>query len=226
VGQLTPDCSSKRCPDCGNDKPLDEFVTDRRRRDGRGTYCRLCFAVRYRQHRERKAAKIGRTVTPKRVTPEGQKWCPTCAAFKPTEQFPRNRANPDGLGAYCKPCHNAKGKATYERLYGSTREYHLRRRYGITGADFDAMVEAQGGTCAVCHGKPEHVDHDHATGKVRGILCFNCNQALGNVRDDVDVLQGLIDYLHRNRRSRLGLVHEASAIEGLFVEVVTRRRSA
>jgi hypothetical protein len=57
------------------------------------------------------------------------------------------------------------------------------------------MIEAQGGTCAVCSGKPEHVDHDHETGKVRGILCFLCNQALGNARDDIDVLNGLVAYL-------------------------------
>jgi hypothetical protein len=74
----------------------------------------------------------------------------------------------------------------------------LRRRYGITSADVDTLIEAQGGTCAVCPGKPEHVDHDHETGRVRGILCFNCNQALGNVRDNPTVLKGLIDYLHRH----------------------------
>ena len=112
---------------------------------------------------------------------------------KPLEEFPRNKSGRNGLGAYCEPCHNAKGKETYTRLYGSTRDYHLRRRYGLTSADVDFMIDEQGGTCAVCSGEPEHVDHDHKTGRVRGILCFNCNQALGNVRDNPEVLQGLID---------------------------------
>ena len=49
----------------------------------------------------------------------------------------------------------------------------------------------------------EHVDHDHMTGEVRGVLCFNCNQALGNARDDIVVLQGLIDYLNRYRLALL-----------------------
>jgi hypothetical protein len=160
------------------------------------------------------------------VTPEGQKWCPKCESFQLIENFPRNRANSDGLGGYCKPCHNAKGKETYERLYGSTREYHLRRRYGITGADFDAMVEAQGGTCAVCDGKPEHVDHDHKTGHVRGILCFNCNQALGNVRDDAAVLQGLIGYLRRHRLTLIGPIDEYSAAEDVIFEYLGSHRSA
>jgi hypothetical protein len=58
------------------------------------------------------------------------------------------------------------------------------------------MLAEQGGGCAVC-GKPdpEHVDHDHRTNEVRGMLCFNCNQALGNVRDSVGVLGRLQDYL-------------------------------
>src|SRR4051794_14618437 len=168
----------------------------------------------------------GRTIRDRPELPPGERYCPDCKTIKPLEDFPRNRSGREGRGGYCKPCHSARTAATKQRLYGSTRDYHLRARYGITSADVDAMVEAQGGTCAVCEGKPGHVDHDHATGKVRGILCFNCNQALGNVRDDVDVLQGLIGYLHRHRRSRLGLIHEASAIEGLFFEVVTRHRSA
>jgi hypothetical protein len=112
------------------------------------------------------------------------------------------------------------------RLYGSTREYHLRRRYGITGADFDAMVEVQGGTCAVCDQKPEHVDHDHKTGKVRGILCFNCNQALGNVRDDPAVLQELINYLRRHRAQLIGPVDEYAPPEHVIFEVVYPHRAA
>jgi hypothetical protein len=112
-----------------------------------------------------------------------------------------------------KPCHNARGRQTRERLYGGGREYHLRRRYGIGAADVDAMIAAQGGTCAVCAGTPEHVDHDHATGYVRGILCFNCNQALGNVRDDVAILQGLARYLWTAQLARLGTTATESDIE-------------
>jgi hypothetical protein len=190
----------KRCRDCGLEKPTLEFAPDRRRRDGLTSYCRECFAVRYRQHRERKAAKEGRSITTRRVAPQGKKWCPACEAFKSLDEFGRNKSSRDGLTAYCKPCHNRIGREAKQRLYGSTREYHLRRRYGITSADVDAMIEAQGGTCAVCPGKPEHVDHDHETGKVRGVLCFNCNQALGNVRDDPDVLHGLIAYLAKHGR--------------------------
>jgi len=60
------------------------------------------------------------------------------------------------------------------------------------------MIERQGGVCAACRiDKPIHVDHDHVTGKVRGVLCFLCNQALGNVRDSTDRLRLLILYLEQ-----------------------------
>jgi len=188
----------KTCRDCGEAKPLSEFPRNAGLPDGHGIYCKGCFALRYRAYREKKAREEGREIKPKREVPEGYRWCPECQTMKSLEEFPRNRGARGGRGGYCKPCHNAKGKATYERLYGSTRDYHLKQRYGLTSADVEAMIEAQGGTCATCPGKPEHVDHDHETDKVRGILCFNCNQALGNVRDSPEVLQNLIDYLAKH----------------------------
>lgn len=116
--------------------------------------------------------------------------------MKPHTEFPRNARTKSGVATYCKPCHNARTVETKQRLYGGSREYHLKRRYGIGQAEVDVMLAAQGGVCAVCDKPdPEHVDHDHNTGKVRGLLCFNCNQALGNVRDDIAILGKLQDYL-------------------------------
>jgi hypothetical protein len=124
------------------------------------------------------------------------KWCPSCTAFRGVEEFGRNRTTHDGLTGYCKPCHNEIGRLNRERHHGSTREYHLRRRYGIGVVEFDAMVEAQGGVCALCRDrKPEHVDHDHLTKQIRGVLCSCCNQGLGNFRDSIASLKAAIDYL-------------------------------
>jgi hypothetical protein len=126
------------------------------------------------------------------------KRCPDCGLTKQLEEFPRNKNSKDGRHAYCKPCHNARGKETYLRLYGGTRHYHLKRRYGIGADDFDRMVVEQGGVCPICgRPDPEHVDHDHVTGEVRGILCFNCNGGLGQFRDDIDALCAAASYLSR-----------------------------
>lgn len=86
------------------------------------------------------------------------------------------------------------------------RDHHLRRRYKITFDDFKKMVEEQDGKCLTCSkdlvlipDKLGHdaacVDHCHETGKVRGILCNNCNRAIGLVKEDIEVLRNMINYL-------------------------------
>ncbi|TAL23945.1 MAG: recombinase [Frankiales bacterium] len=195
--------SSARCPDCGEVKPLAAFPRAAARKNGRGLYCSPCFALRYRQHRERKAAKEGRTIRPQRTAPDGFAYCPDCQELKPLEDFPRNRSTSTGRGNYCKPCHNVRGRENRILRHGSTRDYHLRRRYGLTSEDVDRMVEEQGGLCAICQERePKHVDHDHVTGSVRGVLCSCCNQALGNARDRPDILRAAIDYLERTTWTR------------------------
>jgi hypothetical protein len=129
------------------------------------------------------------------------KRCPGCGESKLLEEFPRNKRAPDGRAFYCKPCHNRKGRESRERHHGSTRSYHLKARYGITGEEADAMLEAQGGLCAICGDRPAaHVDHDHVTGAVRSLLCFTCNSGLGNFRDEVALLRAAAEYLERHRR--------------------------
>lgn len=88
---------------------------------------------------------------------------------------------------------------------GVTSAY-LRRNYGISVDEYRAMLEHQKGRCALCDGEgflmnpATHkvrlvVDHCHATGKVRGLLCHNCNRALGLFHDDTTALRKAIDYL-------------------------------
>jgi hypothetical protein len=80
-----------------------------------------------------------------------------------------------------------------------------KRRYGITAAQYDAMVVAQGGLCVLCGERPpEHVDHDNVTGQVRGLLCLCscCNQGLGNFRDSVAAPRAAVHYLERTTWQR------------------------
>jgi hypothetical protein len=136
---------------------------------------------------------------------EPTKRCPACGALKPPEDFPRNRSTRDGRGVYCKPCHNRMGRESKIKNHGGSRHYHLKRRYGITAAEADAMLDAQGGMCAICGDRPAaHVDHDHRTGAVRSLLCFTCNSGLGNFRDEPELLRLAADYLDR---------HESAAVK-------------
>jgi len=87
-----------------------------------------------------------------------------------------------------------------EKHEATRRRAHLRREYGITVEEYDEMLAAQGGGCAICGGPQVKrqwlaVDHDHATGEVRGLLCDPCNLAVGLFGDDPSTLQRAIDYL-------------------------------
>jgi hypothetical protein len=76
----------------------------------------------------------------------------------------------------------------------------LKHRYGIGADEFDELVRRQGGVCAICgRENPEHVDHDHDTGEVRGILCFNCNGGLGQCRDSIDAVLAAANHLGARR---------------------------
>ena len=77
------------------------------------------------------------------------------------------------------------------------RDKHLRRMFGITQVDYEKMLASQGGACAICGSTTRrfHIDHDHATGKIRAILCQHCNQMLGHARDSAATLRSAADYL-------------------------------
>jgi hypothetical protein len=92
--------------------------------------------------------------------------------------------------------------ANPEREKKRQRINNLRRKYSLTLSAFSALVDSQNGRCAICRslfvpGKTPHVDHDHATGRVRGLLCVDCNRGLGSFRDSPNSLLAAIAYLKR-----------------------------
>jgi hypothetical protein len=92
-------------------------------------------------------------------------------------------------------------KANPERYRRGARDRHLTKTYGITLDQFDAMLAQQGNRCKACgvdtpnHKQGWHLDHCHATGAIRGILCHHCNAALGHAQDNIDRLKALIAYV-------------------------------
>lgn len=80
------------------------------------------------------------------------------------------------------------------------REWTLKKKYGLTLAAWDALFNGQGRCCAVCKTlivtkRGWFTDHDHKTGKLRGVLCHHCNLLLGNAKDDIAILAAAIEYL-------------------------------
>lgn len=123
----------------------------------------------------------------------GNKRCSQCLKWKQVGEFYPDRGPTDGLNSYCRRC---------------DRSLRIKRQYGITADQYDAMLAAQNGGCAICLRPPReaslHVDHDHACcperkkscGKcVRGLLCEDCNRALGMLGDDRDRIKRVLEYL-------------------------------
>ncbi|MFB7657644.1 MULTISPECIES: endonuclease VII domain-containing protein [unclassified Streptomyces] len=174
----------RKCSRCQESKPRTAFASNKSTRDGLQAYCRECSAEYYRQ---RQAAK-GRAVREKVPVPPGHKHCRGCGEVKPHSEWHRKTSAPDGLASRCKACKAATDPAG-----------HLRRKYGLTEAERDEMVASQAGVCVICLKAPAvQVDHCHKTGRVRGVLCFNCNSGLGLLRDDPDVMNRAADYLEGN----------------------------
>lgn len=175
------------CSACGEYKPTSEFYPSRSTPRGYQYKCRSCVAA-YKQSPEgRKAAADYRASHPQKGRSESQK---RYDAKNRDRLLPKRREHM-----------RLARKEHTEEFRERDRKKGLLKNYGITVDEYDRMFEAQGGVCATC-GKPNKskygylsVDHDHKTGKVRGLLCHRCNAALGQVYDDVSILQKLIEYL-------------------------------
>jgi hypothetical protein len=141
-------------------------------------------AAHYRRRREAMGKQVRETVD----VPAGHKLCRMCGEVKPHSEWHRNATASDGLSTRCKACRAVLA-----------RQDHLRRQYGMTEAERDAMLAEQFGICCIClAASAEHVDHDHETGRVRGVLCFSCNAALGQFKDQPGVIRRAAAYVEGN----------------------------
>jgi hypothetical protein len=140
------------------------------------------------------------------------KECKTCKETKDLSEFPKGKGYKDGLRPNCIPCrqeyerdsyHEHKHKRPYDYLADKDRK--LQKAFGIGYQEYLKMLEAQQGACAICgttdtgKRKAFAVDHCHDTGKIRGLLCSNCNTGIGNLRDDVELLKRAIQYLEDSK---------------------------
>ncbi len=130
---------------------------------------------------------------PKRVrTEDGQFSCRSCHQLKPASEFHRDKAK-NIVTCDCKDC---------------ARAIYRKRMYDVTQEEYDAMLAAQCGGCAICGCKPDKqthkaikqlpVDHCHATGAVRGLVCHSCNNGIGRFFDSPDLLEKAAAYLRRS----------------------------
>lgn len=132
------------------------------------------------------------------------KFCPKCEKTLPRTEFYKDSARKDGVTAYCKLCKTSVNQnwrdENPEKYKKSQLKQRRRREYGLSDQDMQEMLESQNYKCAICENKIEwhcHVDHDHLTGKVRGLLCKTCNIGLGMFKDSSVLLGNAIEYLFK-----------------------------
>lgn len=169
----------KACSKCKEVKPLEEFYVDSRHKDGRKGSCKKCYSAQAKAgltaNPERQVAKRARgrqwhAANPERTSTNGQRW---------------RAANPE---------HNKK----------KNRRWELHTKYGITPEQFDDLLAAQNGECACCYTSEPGgqwdtfcIDHDHTTGKIRGLLCHRCNLAIGMLGDSLEGVERAMEYMRR-----------------------------
>lgn len=128
------------------------------------------------------------------------KICKTCNAKKPLDQFYADNKGKDGIRFECKECTKIRSKDWRKENKHVWQNTLLLKKYGLTREQFAQMKQHQKGKCAICScdlvdGKMTCVDHCHSTGKIRGILCANCNVALGHFKDSIPLIESAICYL-------------------------------
>jgi hypothetical protein len=144
----------------------------------------------------------------------GTQVCRDCGLTLPLSEFYRSQIRRSGINIRCKKCSSEKAMKWVDENPDKALDGHLRRKFGITLEQYNTLLAEQGGVCAICgeepriystpggrrrHGRQVRprlvVDHDHVTGKVRGLLCHPCNSGIGNLKDDVATVRAALKYL-------------------------------
>jgi hypothetical protein len=145
------------------------------------------------------------------------KICSRCGTLKDVSEFYPCKHLKSGLRSDCKRCISTNSKQRWanggkdKRDYDKAKDQALRRKYGITREVYCKMFNEQCGVCAICKkpnlsidsrsGEPRDlsVDHDHNSGKIRKLLCMNCNRGLGYLKDDPELLRMASEYIESHR---------------------------
>lgn len=185
---------TKKCSHCKQNKPVSDFSRDARRKDGLNIWCTAC----------RKAHRIETRMTNKRggqavisTETRTEKLCPHCRQVRSIDQF---RLTAWGKAAsWCVICDRERGKVHRAKpeIKERERRRHIQDTYGLSPDEYQRLIVEQGGRCSICGDtmRKIHVDHDHDTGRVRGLLCPSCNTGLGHFNDSLEMLSKAFNYL-------------------------------
>lgn len=175
------DRSGRVCRACGKPMPSE--------RKSDAVTCSASCSIRYQNAARSERARLARS---NRERPP----CPICG----TAIGPKRRQ-----GAIC--CSEACKRLAAGAKYRARNPDVGLARYQMQPGDYEVLLQAQGGLCAICGAKEAggkggrfNVDHDHSTGQIRGLLCYSCNLGIGLLRDDADLMRAAIRYMERVER--------------------------
>ena len=113
-----------------------------------------------------------------------EKQCNCCKEVKELSNFYKHTQTKDKLSTYCKPC-----------ILKQCRNAHYKKRYGLTSLEADTLKKE----CELCGSTQQlHIDHNHETNKIRGVLCTNCNRGIGHLKDSPSLLLKAAKYLEKH----------------------------
>lgn len=212
MGALLPFAivESRQCKTCLVGKPISAFGRDPRLTDGHRSKCMECANASRRAARAQRGEPASGLVLSKADSDHPDlagrhRFCKQCRAEKSLADFPKNSHSLFGRLHLCSPCYAEYQHEQKKKTRAAQRAKYRFRAYGVTLAEIEAAFARQDGCCAICKSaldlnmRDAHVDHDHATGRFRGILCRSCNWGLGNFRDNHEALSAAISYLKEHR---------------------------
>lgn len=151
-------------------------------------------------NRQRRHGSVAKPLTRRgRLVQEGKSYCPKCDSVKPIGEFLTDTHTKYGISIYCAKCHQEKAKVRYRKYPDYYKDADLKAKFGLSLEQYRELEERQDHKCALCHKErgPKRfaVDHDHKTGKNRGLLCDRCNLGLGWFEDSIELLEAAIRYI-------------------------------
>lgn len=194
----------KSCTKCGENKATDNFGKAARNPNKLQSVCKTCVSARQREWEQK---NIKRNL--KGFDLSKPQICRTCKTQKSTNNFYRRANTKSGLDSECADCAKERDKKRYRRDIEKRKHQNkwatLKMKFGITKDHWQKMLTSQNGACAICRkifdrSDNTHVDHDHQTGRVRGLLCRKCNFAVGLLSDDPGTFDRAAKYLRDNQK--------------------------
>ena len=180
--------TSKKCSRCKLELSSDKFLKDSGKQSGLTSHCRDCKKKQRLSEQGRKRST--NYYSSKRYKELKKKHNQKPEIKKRIAEYAKTEKSLSAGRA-----HRSRPEVK-ESIKIWAKRYSLKKQYGLTLEEHQSMVTAQKSCCKICHRPAKlHVDHDHNTGKVRGLLCLSCNMALGLMKDNTEVLSNAIKYL-------------------------------